>query len=451
MLSTLSKRLIGIGLLVGGLVIIVLGVSKPDPFAAKYRYWAVFNTAQGLGSIDRDIRVAGVKVGTVGEVQRVGDDVRAELLLSHDFALHEDARADMRPHTLFEGSNFVDLSPGSPSAPLIEPGSEIPIEQTTNYVTLDETLRVLRPEIRENLRKLAEVGARTFKGRAITGIQRTLKNAPELTKDLSVVARAAQGSNRRELAGAITGISRTVDAVAAKEAQVRPLAQRINRTSAALAVDGAAPLDATLRALPGALTELRDSSPALSAVIDRLDTFSGQITPALPDLKIALRDARPTLRRATPVLKKATPLIEDTRLVASRLGEAGEGGLTKMLELLSLPLEDLTETLTVINADSKLGEPAYHQLVGGAFSGADSMFRSYQTKAQNPNAPGHMFRTKAYLNPQALTGITSLLGGGSGVVRASSDPKTPIETSCSVVEKVSKSAARALDQTGGCR
>ena len=74
--------------------------------------------------------------------------------------LHRDATAAMRPHTLFEGSNFVDLSPGSPSAPLIEEGATIPRAQTRNYVTLDKALRVLRPDIRENLRTLAEVGSR---------------------------------------------------------------------------------------------------------------------------------------------------------------------------------------------------------------------------------------------------------------------------------------------------
>ncbi|MEA2348885.1 MAG: phospholipid/cholesterol/gamma-HCH transport system substrate-binding protein [Thermoleophilaceae bacterium] len=451
MLSTLQKRLIGLGLIVGGAIIIFLGVSKPDPFAQRYVYWAVFNTSQGLGSIDRDVRVAGLKVGTVGEVTRVGDDVRAELVLSHNFAIHEDARADMRPHTLLEGSDFVDLSPGSPSAPLLKPGAEIPIQQTTNYVTLDEALRVLRPEIRNNLRQLAEVGARTLRGKAITGLQETLKRAPALTENLAVAARAAQGSHRNELAGAVSGLAKTTDAVAAKEDQLRPLAGRLNRTAAAVAVDGAAPLDAALRALPGALTEVRDGSPELTALIDRVDDFSGELTPALPSLRVALRDATPVLKRATPVLRKATPLLQNTRLIASRLGDAGAGGLTKMLTLLHMPLKDLTAALDVANAKSRYGEQAYHQLVAGGFAGADSMFRSYQTPSQNPNAPGHMFRIGAHLDPAALAGLTSLLGSGTSLIRAPSNPDGLIKESCADISQVSRSAARALDQVEACR
>ncbi len=162
-----TRRLAGLGLIVLIALAVVLGVLKPNPFKEKYSYWAVFDTAQGLGAIDRDVRIAGVKVGEIGDVKRTGDNVRVELELTQDYPLHTDATADMRPHTLFEGSNFVDLSPGSPGAPKLEDGATIPLAQTTNYVTLDRALRVLRPEIRGNLRSLAEVGSRSLQGRAI--------------------------------------------------------------------------------------------------------------------------------------------------------------------------------------------------------------------------------------------------------------------------------------------
>ncbi len=102
----------------------------------------------------------------------------------------------MRPHTLFEGSSFIDLSPGSPSAPALEAGGRIPIEQTSNYVTLDEALRVLRPEVRESLRDLAAVGADTLRGKAVDGIQQSLANSPELMRDLRGPVRALQGRSR---------------------------------------------------------------------------------------------------------------------------------------------------------------------------------------------------------------------------------------------------------------
>jgi len=84
--------------------------------------WATFDSVQGLGTIDRDVRVAGVNVGKIGAVKREGDDAKVELVLNDDIEVHSDARAALRPHTLFEGTAFVDLSPGSPSAPLLSDG-----------------------------------------------------------------------------------------------------------------------------------------------------------------------------------------------------------------------------------------------------------------------------------------------------------------------------------------
>ena len=89
-------------------------------------------------------------------------------------------------------------------------------------MTLDEALRVLRPEIRHNLRQLAEVGGETLQGQAIDGIQETLKNLPGLSRNLAPAMRALRGADRRELASAISGIAETVDAVADQEADADP-------------------------------------------------------------------------------------------------------------------------------------------------------------------------------------------------------------------------------------
>lgn len=430
-MSTFAKRIAGSIAIVVAVLLVVLGVARPNPLAERHAYWAVFDSAQGLGQIDRDVRIAGVKIGTIGDVEREGDDVRVELILEDDYAVHEDARVEMRPHTLFEGSNFVDLDLGSPRAPLLAEGGVIPREQTHNYVTLDEALRILRPEIRTSLRELAETGSKTLRGKAIRGTQRTLKAGPDLTKALAPAARAAQGPQRRELAGAVAGLARTVDAVADREADLVPLQRGLNRTAAALTVEGAAPLDAALAELPVALGELERAAPPLTATIDRLDRLAAEINPALPDLALGLRDATPVLRRAIPVLTRATPLIADARLIAKRLGRA-RGGLLEMFGLLPGPLALFDEALEVINAPTIYGAPAYRQLVAGGFSGLDGVFRGYQTPEQaqktNGQSPGHALRIGTYGGPGALGGATD----------------------CATIALISPEAAPVLEDLGLC-
>lgn len=441
MLSVAGKRIAGIATLLLGVVVLLVGITKPNPFADTTSYWAEFDTAQGLGAIDRDVRMAGVKIGTIGEVEREGDDIRAELILFEDQVIHTDARVDMRPHTLFEGSNFVDLSPGSPSAPVLEPGETIPIEQTTNYVTLDEALRVLRPEIRGSLQDLAEVGSKTLRGEAIRGVQETLRTAPELTRALAPAARAAQGTNRTELAGSIAGLSRTVDALAEREEDLIPLAKRTSRTMAALTTDGAAPLDAALAALPGTLRELEATAPVATALIDRLDRLAVEITPALPELALAAREMVPIVRRAIPVLLRATPLIRDTRQLATRVGKA-KGGLLEMFNLLPKPLRTFDRALASINAETVHGAPAYRQLVAGAFTGLDGVFSGYQTRAQNPSAPGHALRIGTYFSRDAFEGFPL-----AGATRSATSGRS---VGCDDVRRVSPEAARALREAGEC-
>ncbi|MEJ7875159.1 MAG: MlaD family protein [Solirubrobacterales bacterium] len=444
MLSLAGRRIAGLATLVLGALILIVGITRPDPFADTESYWAEFNSAQGLGQIDRDVRIAGVKVGTLGEVERKGDDVRIELIVPGGTLVHSDARVDMRPHTLFEGSNFVDLSPGSPSASVLDPGGTIPIEQTTNYVTLDKALRVLRPEIRNSLRDLAEVGSKTLKGDGISGVQKTLRGAPELTEALAPAARAAQGSTRTELEGAIGGFSRTVDEVAEREADLVPITRNASRTVAALTTDGAAPLDRALSELPGTLAELRETAPVLTGLVERLDEFATAVQPALPELALATREAVPVLGRAIPVLRDATPLIADTRLLADRLGEA-EGGLLEMFNLLPKPLRRFDETLASINSETIHGAPAYRQLVAGGFTGFDGVFSGYQTRTQNPNAPGHALRIGALFTEDAFEGFPF------GAPRdAEASPSEPQPVLCSDVRKVSPKAAAELKRAEGC-
>lgn len=446
-MSVAGKRIAGIATLIGVALVLIVGVTKPNPFAERHGYWAVFDTAQGLGKIDRDIRIAGVKVGTMGAVERVGDDVRIELILTKDYTLHRDARVAMRPHTLFEGSNFVDLAPGSPSAPVLEPGDVIPLEQTENYVTLDEALRVLRPEIRTSLRELAAVGAETLRGQAITGVQQTLKNAPDLTKSLAPAARAAQGPGRIELLRTIQGAAATVDAVAEREADLVPLVRGLNGTAAGLGTDSGVPLDAALAALPGALAELERTAPSLTATIDRLDRLAVALTPALPDLALAARDLTPVLEKAIPVLERATPLIENARLIAKRLGNAREG-LVRMFNLLPETLDLFDEALRVVTSETVLGAPAVSQLVGGGFTSLDAAFRAYQTSTQNPSAPGHTLRIGTEFQEGFFAGLAGLgdLGLDSPLPRTGSDDAPP----CDVVGEISGEAAGILHANGAC-
>jgi phospholipid/cholesterol/gamma-HCH transport system substrate-binding protein len=394
----LRRRLIGIGVIVATVAIAVLATLRPNPFEDTRSIYARFDSAQGIGSIDRNVRVGGANAGEIGEVRRDDDDVIVELVLDPAIRVATDAHAKLRPHTLFEGSAFVDLFPGSPGAPDLGDGELIPEAQTDVYVSLDEATRLLRTENRTKLKHILGSAEEILREDAITGLRRTLKGSPALFEELAPASRALQGSNREELAGAVGGLSRTVDALADREQDLVPLAQRTNRTAAALAVDGGAPLDRAVAALPGPLEELAQNGALLTAVVDRLDSLSVELEPAARELAPLLRESRPLLRTGTPIIERATPLVAGLGKVLERLAGAAPS-LERAISTLAPGVRRLSDSvLPVLTGDGQLGIPVFAQL-GAAFAGGTASMRPYQTNAQNGGSDGHVLRLGFYPDP----------------------------------------------------
>ena len=92
--------------------------------AGDATYTASFRSVEGVG-VGTDVRLAGVKVGTVTDMELDPRTFRAETVLSVDPALElpDDTAVVISSEGLLGGS-FVELLPGG-SAFTLDPGSEI--------------------------------------------------------------------------------------------------------------------------------------------------------------------------------------------------------------------------------------------------------------------------------------------------------------------------------------
>ena len=192
-----------IGLALALVSVVLLGWSlagKPDPLATHHVVWAEFEDAATVIHFDRDVRLGGVNVGTIGEIQRQGDIARVELKLKPEVAdaVRRDASAELRPHTLFDGNSFIELEGGSPSAPPMGNGT-IPLSRTKNYVTLDKALRVLDTDTRRALQGVLRDAGRALGDRQVSALRQGFEKSPPLLRATRGWARAAQGPTRREL------------------------------------------------------------------------------------------------------------------------------------------------------------------------------------------------------------------------------------------------------------
>lgn len=331
-------------LTIAALVLITyLGFTKAIPFKPHFEVKAVFRSANNLRT-NSPVRIAGVNVGKVTEVKRIGgkDSPAAQVTMRVEEMgrpIHEDARAKIRPRIFLEGNFFVDLQPGTPEARKLGDGGTIPIQQTATPVQFDQVLDALDSDTRENLKVLLDEYGRALQGEGAKGYNRSLKYWAPAYKNSATVTDALQGTNPGDLPGYLRGGSAVAEGLDRNPEQLKGLIRDFNTTAGALASrqDDLAALVAelprTLRTGTPALARLdqalppvnrlvadlrpgvRSSGPALDASRPFVNQLRGLV--AQPELRGLTADLRPTVPALARLTSESTPLMEQLRAFSS--------------------------------------------------------------------------------------------------------------------------------------
>jgi phospholipid/cholesterol/gamma-HCH transport system substrate-binding protein len=285
------------------------------------------------------VRVSGVQIGEIGEVDLEEGRAVVELLIQPEYEdlVREDATALMRPKTSLKDM-FMEVDPGK-GRPL-RAGGRIPLRNTLPDVNPDEFLAMLDADTRDYLRLLINGAGRGLAGRG---------------GDLREVFRLFEPTHR--------DLARVQTTVATRRANLRRLVHSLRLLSAELAgkeddlaelVDAAAVvfrayasedrnISATVRELPSALRRTTRTLGKVERFARVLGPASENLRPAARALgrsQVALRpfarDAAPLLEeRIRPLVREARPLVRDLRPAARDLAS-------------STP--DLTRTFKVLNS-----------------------------------------------------------------------------------------------------
>lgn len=403
------RRVVGALLVVLTPIVIAVATVRPSLGGDEGRtVVVVFDDIRGLAQVNRDVRIAGVDVGTVGTVTRVGDDAQAELLLTPEAGeIYRDATAELRPHAAFEGDAWVDLDPGTSGAGPLKNGS-IPKEQATVYEPLDRALRFLDPPRRDAIAAGTGEVARAMTPQAQRAVGDTLKEVPGLVRAVPPAARAAQGPSGDELRSSIRDLSSATAVLGERSRTVAGIVTDTRRTLAAVNTNGGAPLDDSLQALPGAIAELRRGSETVPALMARVRRTSRELDPALPELTALLRDGRPVLAQAAPVLQDAPPLARDVQLILGDLARSTPAMRALVRTVLETVVTIETDALPVLLRRSTLGQPTYEQFLAAA-AGLTGALSSFQPGGSQYIGKGHWARVGGDLR-SVIASLTSTGG-----------------------------------------
>jgi phospholipid/cholesterol/gamma-HCH transport system substrate-binding protein len=297
----------------GILTLVLLGVlsyfgfTKTNPFADPYEFEAVFRTANNLQP-DSPVRIAGIDIGKVTKVEAVDDatgGARVTMEVEEEgLPIHEDAQLKIRPRIFLEGNFFVDLRPGSPSAPELEDGGTIPMQQTAAPVQLGDLLNALQHDTREDLKTfLEEYGDKALSNGGAAGFRESIQYWEDAYTASALANDATLGQDpTRDLQRMLKGQAQTFAALVEDERALKDLITNFNATAGAFAREG--------EALEASIPELRDTLRAARPAL-------GSLNASLPSVRSFARDALPGVRSSDETLAASLPFLVQARRLMS--------------------------------------------------------------------------------------------------------------------------------------
>lgn len=379
------------------LIVILIGTylayTKHLPWSDEgYTATATFENVATLRAT-APVRIAGVNVGKVTSIEPVGDAAKVTFTVDDEgLPLHTDAEITIRPRLFLEGNFFLDLHPGSPSAPVLPDAGSIPVTATTTAVQLDEVLTTLQQSDRANLSKLLdgfgsaladEPSPQQDVGQdpdvqgesAAEAINESFRYGGRAGKSTSQVSQALLGSQAGDLRGLITASAHVFDELSTNESDLSDLITNFSITTGAFA-DESKSLEATL----AQLAPTAEQGQAQLAEIDRtfppLRAFARELLPGVEELPATIAAGNPWLVQADDLLQpdELGGVVDDLRAATPKLAE-GTTNLYKLLLQLKLTSTCVSNVLVpagdeVINDQFGTGSTNYEEFLYGLASQA---------------------------------------------------------------------------------
>ncbi|MEA2126615.1 MAG: phospholipid/cholesterol/gamma-HCH transport system substrate-binding protein [Solirubrobacteraceae bacterium] len=285
-------------------VAVFFGFTKYNPFANRFEFAGAFRTANDIKR-GAAVRIAGVNVGKVTAVEPgpSGSSIVRMKVRDSGLPLHADATLKIRPRIFLEGNWFVDVQPGSPSAPLLEEGATIGVQQTGAPVQFGQLLTALQSDTRQDLQVVLDEYGRALEPKGAKGYARSIPYWEGAFRDSAIVNEATLGSERHDLSNWLRGADRFARGLDRSPAALKALITNLADTADAFASEESN-LSAAIHELP---RTLQAGYTALNALND-----------AFPPLRRLTADLRPTVRESGPALDAQLPLLQQLRGFVSR-------------------------------------------------------------------------------------------------------------------------------------
>lgn len=257
---------------------------KPDPRRLTVMFPSTTSLYQGA-----QVKVLGVRVGTVDSITVVGTQVRVRMSYDRGVRIPADVHAVIVPPSVV-GDRFVQLAPAYTSGPVLADGarlditrSGVPLELEDTYRALDQVAGSLGPKGANkdgSLSRLITAGAANLRGRG----QLLNSTVRELADAISVLAGSSDDLN-----GTNTHLARLNRRLAGSDRTIRSLVTNL------IAVT----------------SELNDQGDGLTSAVTTLDRALGRVASFTKENRNSLRTSLASLTSVSAALRRHTRELEE--------------------------------------------------------------------------------------------------------------------------------------------
>jgi phospholipid/cholesterol/gamma-HCH transport system substrate-binding protein len=192
MASTPKENTIRVGVLITvALAVLMVFLffigSESKIWARKNEYEVRFESVAGLAE-GNPVKISGVTVGVVRDIKLPRDPkkraVEISLMVDRKYAerIRGDSRARLKKLGLLAGDSYIDITPGDPRFPTVDPGSVIPAQRETNVDQLISSGEDLVDNFVQISYSLKNVLGRIDRGEGLIG---ELTTSPETKQRLT--------------------------------------------------------------------------------------------------------------------------------------------------------------------------------------------------------------------------------------------------------------------------
>lgn len=301
---------------------------------------AEFSRAYRVVPAKSDVKIAGVVVGTVTDVEKSEGDktlVSMKLWGDNPDKLGSAPSAIIRPTTLLGGNYYVELKPGGEREKFS--GDRIPVQRTSVPAELDKILGAIPGRAQESIQNTARLTDESLKAGAGESLGNLLEHAPQTLNPAGEVLRSARGTNPdQDLYGIVPELNSVATVLTERDGQLGRTIDSLGDVSSTLA-QSQRPLAESIDGLPETLSATRGGLDALHGSLDRLTATAGNARPAARELGPLLAKADPVIRDARPMVNELRPLLHDVQPLVGQLVPTAQKA-TSTLDLVNGPVLD---------------------------------------------------------------------------------------------------------------